>query len=235
MELTEKVQRARSEIIGMDEEKEHQSQKRGTRKQTLFIERYLIHFNASRAAREAGYSAKTAYAIGNKLLKKAEVKDAIEEHLKASQLETDAALKILADQATANLADFFKVVTEWTFHPLPTYEIIDTEEVIDASEQGEPKTRVKYLARHIALDMDKLVDPAYAHLLREFSDSPKSGLSIKLHDKQTAIDKILRVKGVYRDTVNANVLDLSKLTDSQLERLAKGEDVYSVLAGEGPG
>lgn len=44
-------------------------------KQKAFVYEYLNDRNATKAAIRAGYSAKTAYAIGNKLLKKAEIKD----------------------------------------------------------------------------------------------------------------------------------------------------------------
>ena len=44
-------------------------------KQKAFVYEYLKDRNATQAAIRAGYSAKTAYAIGNNLLKKIEVKD----------------------------------------------------------------------------------------------------------------------------------------------------------------
>ena len=48
-----------------------------TDKQELFIREYLIDFNSTKAAIRAGYSARTAYSIGNELLKKPEISQAI--------------------------------------------------------------------------------------------------------------------------------------------------------------
>ncbi|EPP8914178.1 terminase small subunit, partial [Acinetobacter baumannii] len=48
-------------------------------KQQRFVDEYLIDRNATQAAIRAGYSAKTAYSIGEQNLKKLEVKKAIEE------------------------------------------------------------------------------------------------------------------------------------------------------------
>ena len=48
-----------------------------TGKQQIFIQEYLIDFNATRAAKSAGYSEKTAYSQGQRLLKNFEVQNKI--------------------------------------------------------------------------------------------------------------------------------------------------------------
>lgn len=48
-----------------------------TEKQKRFCEEYLIDLNATQAALRAGYSEKTAYSIGQRLLKKVEVQNYI--------------------------------------------------------------------------------------------------------------------------------------------------------------
>lgn len=52
-----------------------------THKQALFIQEYLIDCNATAAARRAGYSERTAGAIGAENLRKPEIKKAIESAL----------------------------------------------------------------------------------------------------------------------------------------------------------
>jgi phage terminase small subunit len=52
-----------------------------TDKQTAFISKYCISFNATRAAEEAGYSKKTAYSSGHELLRKPEIREAIQKHI----------------------------------------------------------------------------------------------------------------------------------------------------------
>lgn len=52
-----------------------------TRKQQRFADEYLVDANATQAAIRAGYSEKTAYSQGQRLLKNVEVKKYIEEQL----------------------------------------------------------------------------------------------------------------------------------------------------------
>ena len=52
-----------------------------TRKQQRFADEYLVDTNATQAAIRAGYSEKTAYSQGQRLLKNVEVKKYIEEQL----------------------------------------------------------------------------------------------------------------------------------------------------------
>jgi len=63
-----------------------------TPKQQLFIKNYVIDSNATKAAERAGYSKKTAYSIGQRLLKNVEVeiqreKDKVNTRVEASQEE----------------------------------------------------------------------------------------------------------------------------------------------------
>ena len=48
-----------------------------TPKQTRFVEEYLVDLNATQAAIRAGYSAKTAYSIGQENLSKPEIANAV--------------------------------------------------------------------------------------------------------------------------------------------------------------
>lgn len=52
-----------------------------TRKRRRFIEEYLKDFNATQAAKRAGYSERTAYSQGSRLLKIVEISDAIDSAL----------------------------------------------------------------------------------------------------------------------------------------------------------
>lgn len=70
-----------------------------TAKELAFVSQYLVDGNATRAATDAGYSAKTAQRIGSQLLAKPRVKTAITAALKAQEKRTlitaDANLKRL--------------------------------------------------------------------------------------------------------------------------------------------
>jgi hypothetical protein len=171
-------------------------------KQKVFVDEYLKCFNASEAARRAGYSEKAARNIGAENYAKPYIKAIIDARIAESQMSADEALKLLAEQGRATIGTFFKIVEEWTFYPLPTYEIIDAKEVIDDTNPDKPVTRISYWVRHISIDLDKVIDPRYSGLLEEFSYSPKNGMTIKIYNKQTALDKILRVHGKYKDNLD---------------------------------
>ena len=56
-------------------------------RQRKFVDEYILTGNASESARRAGYSAKTAGSIGERLLKNVEVRAALEERIKAASTE----------------------------------------------------------------------------------------------------------------------------------------------------
>lgn len=68
-------------------------------KQTLFIDEYLKSFNATQAALSAGYSPKSACAIGWENLRKPEIAEFIKRRLSETAMSADEVLKRLADIA----------------------------------------------------------------------------------------------------------------------------------------
>jgi len=86
-----------------------------TPKQALFVEAYLRCWNATQAAREAGYQGKesTLAAVGYKLLRIAHIAQKVKERIQASCMTTDEALNILAQQARFNACDYL-IVDETT-------------------------------------------------------------------------------------------------------------------------
>lgn len=79
--------------------------KKPNNKQSIFIERYLLHFNASRAAREAGYSEKTANVIGYEILTKPYIKNVIDRRIKETVAQTDEKKACLINFWTAVIND----------------------------------------------------------------------------------------------------------------------------------
>ncbi|MDA4845929.1 terminase small subunit [Hoeflea poritis] len=92
-------------------------------KQKLFVTEYLKDMNATQAALRTGYSKKTAYSQGQRLLKNVEIQKAIEEaqdaRLKRVDAEADWVLQRLLQEAEADIADIYnedgtlKPVHEW--------------------------------------------------------------------------------------------------------------------------
>lgn len=70
-----------------------------TEKQKIFCDEYLIDLNATQAAIRAGYSKKTAYAIGNENLNKPEIQEYIQKRL----MEKDEALIAKQDEVLKTL------------------------------------------------------------------------------------------------------------------------------------
>ena len=80
-----------------------------TRKQQVFVSEYLQCWNESEAARRAGYSERSAGAIGCENLKKPEIAAEIARRVASKALKAEECLLLLADQARGSLADFLKI------------------------------------------------------------------------------------------------------------------------------
>jgi len=201
-------------------------------RQKIFVDEYLKCFNASEAARRAGYTG-DPNTIGPRMLANVGIKAIVDARIAESQMSADEALKLLAEQGRATLGTFFKIVEEWTYYPLPTYEIIGAKEVVDDTNPDRPVTRISYWVRHIAIDLDKVIDPNYSGLLQEFSDSPKDGITIKIYNKQIALDKILRVHGRFVERVeNSGTVSLTFSADELAAAKARADAAEKKLLDE---
>lgn len=72
-----------------------------TEKQKRFADEYLIDCNATQAAIRAGYSKKTAYSAGQRLLKKVEVKNYIDTLLENVKSDSIAEAKEVMEYLTS--------------------------------------------------------------------------------------------------------------------------------------
>src|SRR5687767_168552 len=78
-------------------------------KQQQFVIEYVQCWNASEAARRAGYSERTAGQQGYRLLKDSAVQTLIKEVLRANLMSAEEALARLADQARFDLGPYIVV------------------------------------------------------------------------------------------------------------------------------
>ncbi len=83
--------------------------KKLTNRERLFVEHYIIHWNAAKAARLAGYSAKSAGEIGYENLIKPHIAEAIEAKIARVAMSADEVLVRLAEHARGDIGDFFDV------------------------------------------------------------------------------------------------------------------------------
>ena len=106
-----------------------------TAKQDRFVEEYLCDLNATQAAIRAGYSKKTAYSQGQRLLKKVEMAEAIAE----GQAERSERTEVTQDYV---LAEIVQVINDRR----------------GTGEHANPQAALKgleLLGRHLAMFTDK--------------------------------------------------------------------------------
>lgn len=159
-----------------------------TEKQKLFCLYYLKNFNATKAYQKAymcGYN--TANAEGYKLLVNPCVKQQIEklkaERMQQVYLSTEDILQRYIDIAFSDVTDFVEFGTKE--EPICTPE---GEPILDTN--GEPiLEKVSYLKFKDADEVD-------GRLINQISLG-KSGASIKLEDRQKALDFLAKLKGLH--------------------------------------
>ncbi len=139
-----------------------------TPKQEHFCEEYLIDLNATQAAIRAGYSEKTAYSAGQRLLRNVEIQNRIAElkaeRSKRTEITQDRVVKELAAMAFAKATDyaqiagntvFIKSTTELT--PEQQAGIVGIKQTQAGIEVKLDKTRaLEMLGRHLGMFNDKL-------------------------------------------------------------------------------
>ena len=108
------------------------SKKKLVPKQRIFVHYYLVKFNATWAAEMAGYSAKTAYSQGQRLLKNVEIAAAIEQGIKEKLMSADETMIRLADIARGDVADLMDITPAG-------FEI----KLVETDETGEQKVNPK--------------------------------------------------------------------------------------------
>lgn len=130
------------------------SRKTLTLKQQAFVYEYLIDLNATQAATRAGYSAKTAYSIGEENLRKPEIKNAIATQMKNRMqrvtIDSDAMLERLVGIDNMDLLDIMnddmttKPLSEWPDVWRKTISSIEViEQLVNASDGSERRAIIK--------------------------------------------------------------------------------------------
>lgn len=124
-----------------------------TPKQEQFCREYLIDMNASAAARRAGYSLKTAEAIGHENLSKPKIADRISqlmtERTEAVEITTDKILTALARIAFADPRRLFDDAGQINPKQIPD----DLAEAVAGIEPGQHGTKIRMNDRLKALEL----------------------------------------------------------------------------------
>lgn len=171
-------------------------------KQIKFCQEYVVDLNATQAAIRAGYSEKTAYSIGGRLLKNVEVQNRISELQKDLQRATRiTAVKVLEELgriAFGNIADLYD---NWT--TLKDFEALTSEE-----KSCIKSINTKVTKRSIGAD-DELEIETTAYV------------KIEAHDKVRALDSIARILGLTDQAKPVEqTFELRPLTKEEIEFLS---------------
>ena len=157
---------------GMAKRKKAKKAPELTGKQRLFVAEYLIDFNATRAAKEAGYSLRTAQQIGSKNMLKHVVKEAIDKAIRArlerAKMDADEVLRELARIAGSDILSY-----------------------VSFSAAGVGVRNSSELTRDEARALSEVSETVNAQGQRS--------VKFKTHDKMRALDLLAKHLGIIKD------------------------------------
>lgn len=174
-------------------------------RQQLFVDTYLVTLNATQSALAAGYSGRTAYSQGARLLKNVEIQEAIDERLNESAMRASEVLMRLAAQARGDINDF-----------LDNDGHFDLAKAREAKKTGLIK---KLKTRHTVRTVGE-------------QEIESTEVEFEMYDAQVALGQIGRYHGLFTDkqevtgknggpiqTESSTKPDLSKLSADELRQL----------------
>jgi phosphate uptake regulator len=141
--------------------------------------------------------------LGYRVLQRQRIKDAISKGLDEAAMPANEVLARLGQHARVNIGDFIKIVNK-----------------VD-------KNGIPYQDYQLDLDMVK----KYGYLIKELTWSRTGRPNIVLVDSQAALALLARHHGLLNDKTTNFEIDVSQLTNEQLERIANGEDPIRVMSG----
>jgi len=185
-----------------------------TKKQRDFVAAYVECWHVTKAAIAAGYSKRSAYSIGSENLKNPEISAAIEAHVSAIMPKGEVVQR-LAAIARGDMTDFYTLA----------------EEEITLSEQRRGETLITETVKRkvMRLDLEKAATAKQLHLIKSYTLTDK-GQRIELYDAHGALRDFMKIHGLVKgESGILKYLDLSALSQEQLQRIVDGEDPIAVL------
>lgn len=168
-----------------------------TSKQLIFVKEYLVDKNATRSAKVAGYSSKTAYSQGQRLLKNAEV---------AAEIEKGLAAQVAAAEGRAAERGFTK--DRW-LEELQRLALSNMDQFIKIEKVKSTSSGRYYLTAVPVATKDRA--PELGSVIKRISET-KNGIGIELHSKLAALELLGKAYGWVKTeieippgTVNVNL------------------------------
>lgn len=147
-----------------------------TPKERRFCQEYTFDWNATRAAQVAGYSHKTAYAIGNKLLKKADVQSYISNiQNNIEKLTNTSKLRVIAELEKIAYNSISRFHNTWI-------ERKEFEQISEADKAAISEISTKVVKQNVGTEEVPIIaDVEY--------------VKIKLWDKNKALETLNKMLG----------------------------------------
>ena len=153
-----------------------QEEKPLTAKEEAFCRNYVISWNGSQAARDAGYSKKTARFIASQNLTKLNIRARIKELMAEKLMEQEEVLARLADMARSNMAELVELYDE---------PIVD--------KRGK---QIGY--RQVPRLIPEMFQ-RYGHLIKSIKPAATGGYSVELYSAKEALDMIGKYYSLFID------------------------------------
>lgn len=156
-------------------------------RQQAFIEHYLACWNATEAARRAGYSEKSARKQGSRMSTNVDIQTRIQARLAELKMGADEVLTRISDTARGTIADF-----------------IDIPEPSDDSDQAGNMIEAKAIASGWRLNLAKAKEANKLHLIKKLK-AGQWGPEIELYDAQAAQQLIARHHGLFVERTETTI------------------------------
>lgn len=175
-----------------------------TPKQARFVEEYLIDLNASAAARRAGYSERTADAIGRENLGKPTVANAIQARMKVRAEKIEITQERIVRELALIAFGSKRTVMSWG----PGGVVLKDSETLTDDEA------------------------AVVSEVKETTSATGGSLSLKTHDKVKALELLGKHVGMFTDKVELTGKDGGPIA-TKAERDLTDEELAAELASYG--
>lgn len=146
-----------------------------TYRQGLFVEHYLQDPNATKAAIKAGYSPKTAYSQGQRLLKNVEVRKRVNMRLEKAIMDADEVLQRLSKQARASFLDVLNDDGDLDLADIRERDVADLVKKLKVTKKASGETSYEF---EIHDAQAALVHLARFHKL--FSDRNETNVNVQM-------------------------------------------------------
>lgn len=207
-----------------------------TPKQQLFVDEYIVDFNATRAAKAAGYSEESAQQIGSQNLSKLVIDNAITtaiaDRRKRLRIDADTVLWKWWQIANADYNELSSVKRVACGYCYGGVNITDDSEPSidptkapdeDCSTCGGDGEAYVYMADTTNLSPD-------ARLLYQGAENTKFGIKINTADRMKALDNVARHLGMFKEQIEHSGSvhqEVSNLTPEQvIQRMSEKRNDY---------